>query len=149
MHLLLKITMNEKKMTCHPILKVNQCICDLTRNEDSLAYLHDVDVLIIEEIGVLHSEMCSTIELVLQHVMDNDSKAGERLVISNRNPHQLKNTTKSKFWLYNHLAFHFDVALLHHYVRFASDPILQKILQLLRKIKPLDEDEKIGLAIAF
>ena len=127
MHLLLKITMNEKKMTCHPILKVNQCICDLTRNEDSLAYLHDVDVLIIEEIGVLHSEMCLTIELVLQHVMDNDLKAGGKLVISNGDPHQLMNTTGSRFWLSNHLAFHFDAAFLQHYVRSASDPILQKI----------------------
>ena len=71
--------------------------------------------------------MYSTIELVLQHVMDDDLKAGGKLVISNRNPHQLMNTTESKFWLYNHLAFHFDVALLQYYVRSASDPILQKI----------------------
>ena len=86
--------------------------------------------------------MYSTIELVLQIVIDNDLKAGGKLVICNGNPHQLMNITGSSFWHSNHLAFHFDIALLQNCVRSAGDPILQKIFQLLRKLTPSDEDEK-------
>ena len=53
LHILLKMNVNEK-MTCHPMLEANQCTHTLIRNETSLVYLHDIDVLIIEEIGLLN-----------------------------------------------------------------------------------------------
>ena len=140
-HLLLKMIINDK-MDYHPTQEANQCICTLTRNEASLACLYDIDILVIEEIGLVNSEFYSTIELVLQHVMDNDLKASGKLTISNGDPHQLMNIGGSSFWLSNHFTFQHDVALLQHYVRAASDPILQKILHLLRKIKPLSKEEK-------
>ena len=62
-------------------------------------------------------------------------------MISNGDPHQLMNITGSSFWLSNHFTFQFDVALLEHYVTSARDPVLQKILKLLRKITPLEKDE--------
>ena len=93
--------------------------------------------------------MDSTIKLVLQYTMHNDLKSGRKLVVRNGVPHKLMNMAGSSFYPSNHLDFHFDVALLQHYVRLASDPILQKIIQLLRKITPLDEDENIGLSIAL
>ena len=95
-HLLFKMSVNEK-MNYHPLLEANQCIYRLTRNDASLAYLYDIDVLIIEEVGLVNSELYSTIELVLQHVMDNDLKAGGKLVISSGDPHQLMNITGSSF----------------------------------------------------
>ena len=114
------------------MLVANQSIYALTRNKSSLACLHDIHVLIIEEIGLLNSEMYSTNELVLQHLMDNDFKACGKLVTSNGDSHQLMNIKGLSFWLSNHLAFHVDIALLRHYVRSASDPTLQNILQLLK-----------------
>ena len=53
LHLLFKMNVNEK-ITFHPILEANQCICDLTRNEASLDHLHGIDVLIIDEIRLLN-----------------------------------------------------------------------------------------------
>ena len=63
-HLLFKMSVNEK-VTYHPMQEANKCICGLNRNEASLGYLFDIDVLIIEEIGLVNSELHSTIELVL------------------------------------------------------------------------------------
>ena len=65
--------------------------------------------------------------------MYNDLKAGGKLVIINGDPHQLMCTTGYISCLSNNLAFQFDVVLLHHYVRKASDPFVQKIIQLLKK----------------
>ena len=79
------------------MLEANQCICG-SRNEASLACLHDIDVMIIEEIGLLNWEMCLTIELVLQYVIDNDFKDSGKLVISNGDPHELMNTTWLSFF---------------------------------------------------
>jgi len=50
--------------------------------------------------------------------------------------------TRSSFWLSNHFVFQCDIALLEYYVQSTSDPVLQKILQLLRKTTHLDKDEK-------
>jgi len=59
--------------------------------------LHSIDILIIEELGLINSELYLLVELVLQYTMSNDLKAGNRLVISNSNPHQMLNTNRSSF----------------------------------------------------
>jgi len=103
-HLLLKMTVN-KRLNYYLMLEANQFICDLSRNNVSLAYLYTIDVLIIKEVGLLNSESHSTIELVLQHVIENDVKADIKLVINNKDPYQLMNITESSFWLSNYFVF--------------------------------------------
>ena len=53
-----------KRLNYHPILEANQCIYNLTRNNTSLACLHNIDMLITEEVGLANFELYSTIELV-------------------------------------------------------------------------------------
>ena len=85
-YLLLKITINER-LNYYLILEANQYIYNLIRNDTSLAYLYTIDVLIIEEVGLVNSKLHSTIKLVLQHVMENNMKVGRKLVISNGDPY--------------------------------------------------------------
>jgi len=82
LHLLLKLAVYNKS-TYHPVQEANQCIWKLERNEAAQAYLSSIDILIIEELGLINSELCIIVELVLQNVMSNDLKAGEKLIISN------------------------------------------------------------------
>ena len=104
LHLLFKLAIHTKSIY-HPLQEANLCIHKLTRNNAALAYLHSIDVLMIEEIGLLNSELYSTIEIVLQHIIKNDLKAGGMLIISNGNLFQLMNITSLSFWLSNHFIF--------------------------------------------
>ena len=104
LHLLLKLAMHNKS-TYHLVQEANQCIWKLERNEAAQAYLNSIDILIIEELELINSELYSTVELVLQHTMNNDLKAGNKLIISNGDPHQLLNINGSSFWLSNHFIF--------------------------------------------
>ena len=54
-------------------------------------------MLIVEEIGLLNSEMNSSLEIVCQEAMENDCKTGEKLKISNGDPFQLMSITCSTF----------------------------------------------------
>ena len=132
LHLIFKLGVHTKS-TCHTLKEANQCIHQLTTNDIALAYLYSIGVLMIEDTSLLNSELYSTLEIVLQHVMKNDLKVGGMLIISNGNPFQLININGSSFWLSNNFHFQYDVALFNHYVRSADDRILKKILQLLRK----------------
>ena len=141
LHLLCKLQVNNKA-SYHPLQEANEATCNLNKNDAALAYLFSLDIIIIEEIGLLNSELYSTLEIISQHIMDNNNRSGGKLILCNGDPFQLTNISGSSFWLSNHLLFNFDVALLQHYVRSATDPILQKILQLLRKSSKLDQNER-------
>ena len=59
----------------------------MLRNNASLACICSIDILIIKEVGLVNSELHSTIKLVLQYVIENNVKVRRKLVISNGDPY--------------------------------------------------------------
>ena len=138
-HLLCKLKVNIK-VTHRPFLVTNDCIRELIINEASLAHVMSLEVAFIDELGVVNTETLSSTEVVNQHIHQNDRKFGGVLTIASGH-HVHLSLNGSRISLSSFMLFQFHVSLLQHFVRVASDHVLQKILNYLRKENPLEEDE--------
>ena len=99
-----------------------------------------LEVAFVDELGVVNAEALSSTEIVNQQIHQNDRKFGGVLTIASSDHVQLS-LNRSRVCFSNFMLFQFDVALLQHFDRAASDPVLEKTLNLLRKEDPLEEDE--------
>ena len=96
LHLLYKLSANNKT-SYHPLQEANEAIHNLNKNDAALAYLFSLDIIIIEEIGLLNSELYSTLEIISQYIMDNNNRSGGKLILCNGDPFQLTNISGSSF----------------------------------------------------
>ena len=55
--------------------------------------LSQIDVFIFQEIGLVSSEIYSIIDSAMKYLIDNDLSMGGKLVLANRDPHQLSSVT--------------------------------------------------------
>jgi predicted GIY-YIG superfamily endonuclease len=105
----------------------------LVRSPVRLAALQRIDVLCIEEIGLVSAEIFAVMDLVLRHIRDSPVPMGGVLIIASGDPRQLPPVSGSPIWASYHLTCSFRVNFLVQYVRAQHDANLQIILELLRK----------------
>ncbi|XP_014681905.1 PREDICTED: ATP-dependent DNA helicase PIF1-like, partial [Priapulus caudatus] len=105
-----------------------------------LAALQRIDVLVIEEIGLVSAEIFAVMDLVLRYIRDSPVPMGGVLVLACGDPRQLSPVSGSPIWSSYHLIATFRVSCLIHYVRAQRDPQLQTLLKLLRKGNITDEE---------
>ena len=87
-------------------------------------------VLLIEEIGLISSEILATMDLILQKLRQNKLFFGGFFVIGNGDTNQLPNIDGSDIFLSTIVLFIFDTHFLTTLVRML-DPIGQRLLQLM------------------
>ena len=129
-------------MYCHPTIDATNCIRNLIKNEVSCVLLNQIDIFIFQEIGLISSENYSIMDNAMKYLMSNDLSMGGKLIIADGDPYQLSPITGNLIWMSTHLLFSFDIFMLKYYVRSSSDPVLQSILEIMRKSEVTDDDVK-------
>jgi len=99
------------------------------------AILLSLDVLLIEEIGLISSELLTTLDIILQQVRDSPKFFGGVLLIANGDTNQLPTITGSDIFLSPALLFSFDCHFLKFFVRM-HDIKGQRILDCM-SLKPI------------
>ena len=125
---------------CTISVLAEQTLFRLKRTPIRLAALQRLDVLFIEEIGLISAETFAVLDVVLRHIRDNPVPMGGVLLIASGDPRQLTPISGSPIWSSYHLICSFSVHSLKHYVRAQRDSNLQTLLELLRKSSLTDED---------
>ena len=98
-----------------------------------------LDVLLIEEIGLISSELLTTIDIILQLVRDSPKTFGGVLILANGDTNQLPSITGSDIFLSPSLLFSFDCHFLKFFVRM-HDILGQHLLDCM-SLKPILQDD--------
>ena len=138
-HKMIKCRVNMK----NPIPDVMDCqsISSLMKDVTRFTDLERLDVLFIDEIGQVNSELFSAMEIVLQNVRDNRLPMGGVFTIMTGDPKQLKPPDGSLIWLSPKMLTNFDFHYFQHYVR-ASPGLLRSILEQLNKTDISESDAR-------
>jgi predicted GIY-YIG superfamily endonuclease len=118
----------------HPSSMVNYCVEKLDKDPQRKALLLRVSVIFIEEIGYISSQMYGVIDSVMRRITNNNAPMGGKLVIANGDSRQIPPCDGDPFWTSFHLVTDFKILNLNHFVRSASDPILQRCINVFNKI---------------
>ena len=99
---------------------VDKALKKLKNKPNYCALLLNMDVLLIEEVGLISSELLSVIDLILKNLKNNSSSFGGVFVICNGDTNQLPNIDGSNVFLSSLLLFCFKAHFLRHYVRMVD-----------------------------
>jgi hypothetical protein len=131
-HLLFGMPVIEEKR--HTISSMAEStIFRLQRTPVRMAALQRIDVLLIEEIGLVSAEMFAVMDVVLRYIRDNQVPMGGVLILASGDPRQLTPVSGTPIWASYHLIATFRVTSLVHYVRAQRDVNLQTLLRHLRR----------------
>ena len=103
------------------------------------ALLMQLDVLVLEEIGLVNAELVTTIDLILRSIRNSDVSFGGIFVIANGDTKQLPSISGTDFFLSSALLFSYQCHFLNFYVRM-HDVCGQALLDLI-SLKPLVGDD--------
>ena len=120
---------------------VDKALQKLRNKPNYCALLMNIDVLLIEEVGVISSELLSVIDLILKNLKNNSSSFGGVFVICNGDTNQLPNINGSNVFLSPLLLFCFKAHFLRHYVRMV-DAEGKELLEKMT-LKPITNDDII------
>ena len=130
-HKMFKFRVNKDVL---PDLMASQSITSLLKDVTRFTDLERLDVLFIDEIGQVNSQLLSAMEIVLQNIRDNRLPMGGVLTIMTGDPKQLKPPDGSLIWLSPKMLTNYEFYYFQHYVR-ATPGLLRSILE------QLDESE--------
>ena len=121
--------------TSLPVMKqvestVQRLYCEPMR----LTLLKSLDVLVIEEIGMLNSEQWCVLDHTLRFINNCNLPMGGILVIGNGDPKQLRPPAGPLLWISPVLFTNFHLFYLTEYVRM-EDPLGTRILSLLDSLQ--------------
>ena len=125
-------------------LAVEKALKKLHHHAERKALLMSLDVLVLEEIGIISSQLLATVDLILQKVRDSSLLFGGVLIIANGDTNQLPNIDGSDVFLCTTLLFCFDIHFLTTLVRML-DPIGQELLDLMTQ-RPIPEHDVLRIA---
>ena len=132
-----------------PNMMANKCTMTLQRNPVRLAMLQALDVLAIDEIGLISLTHLLVIDIVLRTVRNCKRPFGGVLIIATGDHAQLPSVEGELVWNSLTLLTCFDWFRLRHLVRSSDDKDLQEIINATRKyIIPDDEIEKLKTIIS-
>lgn len=112
----------------------------LQRHPIKMAFLQRIDVLFIDEIGLISAEMLGVIDRILRFVRGNSRAFGGVFILATGDPHQLAPIEGSPLWTSSHMFLSFTCVHLRYYVRAAEDDDLQRLITILRQAVCTDDD---------
>lgn len=110
-----------------------KCLLQLQRNDVKQAYLKRLDVLIVEEIGLIPSHVCHVLDLVLRKIRDTSLPYGGVLLLCSGDPKQLKPVSGRSIFISSSMFTVFQVMKLKYFVRSRTDLDLQTVIKHVRK----------------
>ena len=116
------------------------CLASLASNAPQLAYLKTIDVLCIEEIGLVPGHILNVIDYVLRTIRNSSKPYGGILILASGDHKQLTPVEGQTVWTSVERMIQFQILLLKHYVRCQSDSELEKILSIFRIPNPSSDD---------
>jgi hypothetical protein len=145
LHMLFCLPVSQSKLQSVTAV-VENCLGNLVRNPIKLAYLKRLDVIIIEEIGLLAGYLFNVLDAVMRRIRDCSYPFGGVLVLASGDPKQLKPIHGRPIWLSTNLYTCFQVMCLKHFVRSRSDPDLQQIIAVIRKPKVTADESQLVIS---
>ena len=103
----------------------------LSKQPICLAVIRKLEVLFVEEIGMISGEQYTAMDLIYQHVRENRLPFGGVLLIGTGDPRQLKPPTGSILWMSPLLLTSFRLHQLTQYVRMNRNGHGQRLLTLM------------------
>ena len=128
-HLLFGIPI-EKNLSSQRMAEI--AITKILRDPKKLNLLRKIDVLFIDEIGQLSSELLAVIEIILRRIRDNNIFMGGAIIISTIDHTQLQPVQGRPFLTSSHVITCFNMVKLSTSVRAAGDINLQRIQEIAR-----------------
>ena len=123
-----------------PVIKqVESTVQKLYLDPLRLVLLKSLDVLLVEELGMLNSEQWSVLDQTFRFVNNNNLPMGGVLVLGNGDPKQLRPPSGPLLWISPIVLTNFRFFYLKEYVRM-MDPNGERLLNLLDKTDLSDED---------
>ena len=119
----------------------------ILQNPLKLEYLRRLDLLFIDEIGLLGREFISVLDNVLKSIRKSSIVFGGLMIIATGDYCQLAPVSGSEIWFSFYIFVSFKVFQLKKMVRSSNDENLQKIIQVLREAEISEDDKEIVLGI--
>ena len=130
-----------------PVMKqVESTVQKLYQDPLRLVLLKKLDVLVVEELGMLNSEQWAILDQTLRFVNDNNTPMGGVLVFGNGDPKQLRPPSGPLIWISPILLTSFTFFYLKDYVRM-EDINGARVLSLLDKPNLTEDDAQEILTI--
>lgn len=117
-----------------------KCLGNLIRSPRKLAHLKRIDVLVVEEIGLLPGYLFNILDIVLRRIKSTDTPFGGVLILASGDPKQLKPVDGTAIWMSPNIYTLFNVICLQNFVRSRTDLDLQEIIKKMRKPSLAVED---------
>jgi hypothetical protein len=136
-----------KQVTESVPVTAEKCLLNLSASPVKMAYLKRLDVLVVEEIGLLPASLLNIMDFVLRRLRDSAVPFGGVLLLCCGDPCQLKPVKGRSIWLMPNLITMFSVLGLKHFVRSRGDPELQTLIKCIRKSKLDAQDVEESIAI--
>ena len=111
----------------------------LSRDPLSLAYVRKIDVLFLEEVGMICCEQYCAMDLIFQHLRGNRLPFGGVLLIGTGDPRQLRPPNGSLIWMSTVMLTTFKIHTLSEFVRMDRNGDGQRLLTLMASAE-IDSD---------
>jgi len=109
-------------------------LVNLYRNPTQLLYLRQLQVLCIDELGQIPSEMLAALDIILRRIRNSSTPFGGLLIISTMDPLQLHPVRGRPPLLSPHFLTSFRATFLRHSVRASRDANLRRIQTISRML---------------
>ena len=113
----------------------NEALLNLYRSIDRFCQLKRLNVLFIDEIGMLSRTSLAIMDSILREVRCSDKPFGGLLLIASGDHRQLDPIEGGQIWMSNLLMTSFELFNLKYLVRSMGDEDLGKLIDILRKPK--------------
>ena len=129
-HLFFKINVSNRRLQSADF-SVEETMIRLARDPVRLAMVKRIDVIFIEEIGLLSAQTLYVIDMVLRTVRGCQAPYGNCLIFGSGDCRQLPPVRGEMFWTSSGLITDFSVIVLKHFVRSRGDVDLQELINIL------------------
>jgi hypothetical protein len=139
LHTLFKLPVGYAR-TETPVFEAEKALLRLVNDPIATAYLRSLDVLFIDEVGMISMEMLATLNIILRKIRGNEVPFGGVLLIATGDFRQLAPVTGDLVWVSTELFTTFDIAAMKHLVRAMDDKFLQRLIEIDQGIELRDSD---------
>ena len=136
---------NAHSLTAHQ--HAENSLLALSKDVFTTALLRKLDVICIDEIGMISLEMFATVNIILQKVRKSNAPFGGVLIFASGDYAQLPPVTGDLIWCSTAFLTIIDVVVLKQMVRAMDDVDLQRVIEILRLVQISDDEKDEAMAI--
>ena len=111
---------------------VELALINLLNNNEKLLFLRTLNVLFLDEIGQISTELLCIMDIILRRIRDNDIFMGGILVIGTLDHKQLPPVQGHPFLTSPHVFSSYEFSMLKKSVRANGDPNHQRVQEIIR-----------------